>query len=1206
MGGFDSAGGQGRGEIDMTDANTEEYSMKEKDRVKGIPMFDSSGLSSMLNHLLGRRRNPTPLCASGNLGAPALVALVACLALGLQASPAHAFDYGLLSQFGSTGSQQGQLLNPQGVAIDQVTHDVYVADTGNHRVEKFSGSGTFIAAWGWGVSDGKATSEVCTSSCQAGQEGSGEGEFTTPVAIAVDNSAGPSHGDVYVVDEGNESVEKFNSSGIYIPSFAAQHPESFGSVYGVAVDNSGNVWVAAHLEAGESVYELESDGAEIKHWSTRNSVPNKSVNTPGFGVGANEMVYADLDNHLEKFSSFGIELGELESSSTSTVTGLATNLVSGNVFVDEGGFIAKYDAGPTAPAGPVTSFGQDVLIYGTYFTGLGADVTTGEVYVTDASTGEVYVFGPPPAGSPQLESITVRNVSPGSAELDMRIYTGQYDTKYHIEYGTTEAYGNVVPAAEEDIGSDGEEITVSQTLSNLTPHTTYHYRVVATNSHGVAASTDSTITTSASEASSSLPDERGYELVSPVEKNGGDVETTFGALGGAAPIQAAVSGDAVSYESITSFAGSPSSKSNEYMSTRGADGWSTQPLSPAATLREAGGLQAAPYESLSDELSMGVMKWVSATLTPEAPIGYENLYVHNNVTGSYELITETAPANGSASTFVGASSDYSHVAFETGDALTENAIPNSQNVYEWSHGQLSLASILPGSNVGAPASGGGDGHGNVWNAVSSNGQLIFWTDGEGQLYAREHGVSTVKINASQRSVSLGDGSATYEGATSSGERVIFSDATALTNDTEDHGGLYEFDTSNGALTDITPDANGSPALLGVVGIGDEADNGTPYVYFVAEDILATGGTAGRPNLYVAHGGRVSFVGTLSGEDSGDWATALTERHAAVSPDGMHMVFMSVERLTGYDNSEDGGGGSDTEVFEYDAEAGQLHCVSCNPTGEAPIGPSSVPVWASPGYDSDYLSTDGDRVFFDSSDALSPRDTNGRQDVYEWERAGVDHCAPANGCVYLISAGTSANESTFYAASASGDDVFFGTRSQLVPEDTDEDVDLYDARVDGGVAPVSTPVQCSGEACLGPLEQAPLIAPPATASLLPSEGTSGGDPNRSPSFKLAAIGSQALKRFVKTGKLTMFATVSSAGEVWIKMTTPVGRGDRQVAYASAHVAEGASIPVKLTLTKYARHRLVADRKLELRITGGYSKTAVRRHVTVTLSTLGSAR
>jgi hypothetical protein len=110
-----------------------------------------------------------------------------------------------------------------GLAVDDAGEDVYVADTGNHRVDEFeAGTGAFVRAWGWGVVNGAEELQVCTSmgGCQQGLSGSSPGELGAPAFVAVDNSSGPSHGDVYVatgvgregVDD-EQSVEVVGASG---------------------------------------------------------------------------------------------------------------------------------------------------------------------------------------------------------------------------------------------------------------------------------------------------------------------------------------------------------------------------------------------------------------------------------------------------------------------------------------------------------------------------------------------------------------------------------------------------------------------------------------------------------------------------------------------------------------------------------------------------------------------------------------------------------------------------------------------------------------------------------------------------------------------------------------------------------------------------------------------------------------------------------
>ena len=157
----------------------------------------------------------------------------------------------------------------------------------------------------------------------------------------------------------------------------------------------------------------------------------------------------------------------------------------------------------------------------------------------------------------------------------------------------------------------------------------------------------------------------------------------------------------------------------------------------------------------------------------------------------------------------------------------------------------------------------------------------------------------------------------------------------------------------------------------------------------------------------------------------------------------------------------------------------LFCASCGSTEEGASG--YLPVsWNDTGLPQ-WVSEDGDRVFFDSGTPLVSQDTNGKQDVYEWEREGSGTCMDGSGvnggCVFLLSGGTSPSDSWLIGASESGNDVFVATRAQLAPEDQNETFDLYDVRVDG-VKPISPP-QCTGTGCQG------VPAPPPTFATPPS-------------------------------------------------------------------------------------------------------------------------
>jgi hypothetical protein len=297
-------------------------------------------------------------------------------------------------------------------------------------------------------------------------------------------------------------------------------------------------------------------------------------------------------------------------------------------------------------------------------------------------------------------------------------------------------------------------------------------------------------------------------------------------------------------------------------------------------------------------------------------------------------------------------------------------------------------------------------------------------------------------------------------------------------------------------------------VAGVAGTSEDLSR----IYLVSEEDKDGAGkaVAGKPNLYRYQGGPLSFIATLSSRDATDEndATSVVNREplnhtAQVTADGGHLAFMSTASPTGFDNVDASSGEADAEVYLYSAQTGELHCVSCNRVGARPlgrdVGSKANPFWAAARlaswetqlYSSHPLADDGQRLFFESFESLAPGDTNGRQDVYEWEAPGSGDCdegksafsAQAGGCVRLISAGDSPEDSVFLDATPSGSDVFFGTASSLLPQDHGQ-LDVYDARIDGGFPTPSLPGECEGQSCRHP---APPPASPSPASTAVRKG-----------------------------------------------------------------------------------------------------------------------
>jgi hypothetical protein len=253
------------------------------------------------------------------------------------------------------------------------------------------------------------------------------------------------------------------------------------------------------------------------------------------------------------------------------------------------------------------------------------------------------------------------------------------------------------------------------------------------------------------------------------------------------------------------------------------------------------------------------------------------------------------------------------------------------------------------------------------------------------------------------------------------------------------------------------------------------------------------------------------VGEVGG-DSSVWIEGIPADEAVVSPDGTQLAFVSRRSLTGYDNApvesrdcttqeefgeegvKQGSLSSCDEVYLYDARTGSLTCPSCDRSGARPAGNADLGPPLAEGvngnntgpagfYRRRNFSVDGGRLFFETKDALTPRDSNGREDVYELERDGEGSCGMPERCVFAISNVSGSSASFFLDASANGNDVFFGTADQLLPQDRDDLDDVYDARVEGGFPVVSSLAPCdNGDSCKPPPAPQPgVFGAPATAT-----------------------------------------------------------------------------------------------------------------------------
>jgi hypothetical protein len=768
--------------------------------------------------------------------------------------------------------------------------------------------------------------------------------------------------------------------------------------------------------------------------------------------------------------------------------------------------------------------------------GLSAEVTYHYMLVVSNENGAVagevaaFRFVPPVIGEfvpPVIEGGQASDVSASSAELEASVNPKGSVTEYHFEYGPTESYGASTPTLR--TGQGASLLAVEAHVQGLTGETVYHYRLVAINAAGTTEGADHTFTTEGDGGPLTLLDGRRWELVSPPEKHGaGIIAQRF--EGGV--IQAAEDGNGLVYMAQNPIETEPEGNSapepTQILARRLPDGgWSNRTMTTPSDDTHALPIgDGTEYRLFSPSLSGAILE-PNATEALAPGVTQNTVYLRSELecpedkTNCYTPLLsseDTAPgAEYVGAHFVVASKDLEHALIQSEKPLAEGAPEGG--LYEWSEGALQLVSIdESGTPVRAEAGGAGS-EGNVRGAISNDGSRVFFCKRAEFFGCEFNGPLYMRDTVTQESVRLDPATSTsreFQIATEDGFRVFFTYREASP---AWHLDECEVQEVAGKLScersEVAPEAVGS--VLGIDGSGE-------IVYFVSKTALAGAAVAGEDNLYVSRledGKWVpTFIATLAPEDERDWASSngghatIDDMTSRVSPNGRYLAFMSDRSLTGYDNHDAVSGEPDQEVFLYDEQSGKLSCASCNPTGARPEGmpyesgleqplvnkqgiwrgdwiAASVPAWDNISlnkaiHQTSYLTDEG-RLFFNSSDDLSPQDSNGLVDVYEYEPTGVGSCTTSEGCVQLISSGTSGEESVFLDASANGGDVFFITSSQLTGQDDDTAYDVYDAHVCTSATPceqppVSPPPCSNGESCKpGQTPQPTIYGAPASAT-----------------------------------------------------------------------------------------------------------------------------
>ncbi len=396
-----------------------------------------------------------------------------------------------VSSFGSKGSGNGQFTSPTGTVMSPGgivvggNGNLYATDPGGNRVEKFGPAGEYLSQFGTG--------------------GSGNGQFNAPLGITLDPA-----GHLFVADANNHRIEEVNANGAFIAQFGpGEGSEPLYAPWDVVADKTGHIFAADPIRGAVYEYSVEGLGPEGNHLLA--VIPYTLAEREGrspiglgyeasggnvWGVDANKTYVEQYmlncggcAEHPALFTRFGTEgsgLGQLKQPYDVAVRPSGSLLVvdHGNNRIEQFSQVGELLANFGEAGSGAGQLNQPFSIaYG-----------KGSIYVADAGNNRIERWTQ--VGQPEAITQAATAIGSSGATLNSLIAPVGASTTYHFEYGTTTAYGTKAPAPDEAVGSGFEAVAKAKAISGLTPKTTYHYRVVAASSEGIAYGEDMTFTTS--------------------------------------------------------------------------------------------------------------------------------------------------------------------------------------------------------------------------------------------------------------------------------------------------------------------------------------------------------------------------------------------------------------------------------------------------------------------------------------------------------------------------------------------------------------------------------------------------------------------------------------------------------------------------------------------------------------------------------------
>jgi sugar lactone lactonase YvrE len=995
----------------------------------------------------------------------------------------------------------GRFKEPVGLAVNDSTGliegagDVYVADKGDNRVERFSAAGVFEAQF----------------------NGSGAPKpLSAPEYVAVDNSTtglDSALGNVYVTDNGHHAVDEFTAAGTYVGQLTGTCPSEnesqaagkcvpsgvavtpFAELLGIAVGAAGEVWV--HDNTGNF--------DEFTNAGVYTTTFQKSAEQPGgIALDSEGNVYANAHKAREgrKYSPTGSFVAEFAGPG---VTGLAVASLTNDVLVDKGSGLELYGPIVEEESGrqePIQLFATGLA--DSHGVAVNSTSATQTVYASERTADDVRAFNYLP-----FPTVTAPSASEVSNTVEMLGGTvepeGEAITECRFEYGLVKAepghYEHSVACKQKPEDITGTSVPVSAKVEGLTPGATYHYRLDVSNKNGTGNSPDATFTLFPVVGGESFSGVGSSSAVLHAAVEPGGVPTSYffdygtsTQYGSRTPSESAgASSDTVAVSAPLEGLSPDTTYHFRVVATsadgteRGADAsFSTFALAIAGLPDGRGYELVSPLENGYAEVVSGTRAAADGSAVAylgQAPEqggngnntgpnetglsgGASNQYLASRSPTGWTA-TDIQPTGLTSVSYRAFSDDFSLALLTSSEPLVsgapaENALYSRQSatggfdllgpglsyaastpdgshvllqkgheLYELAGGALSPVNVLSGGGLAANASFGGPSIGGPLHPEPDLSHVISG-DGARVFWSEEEPLEKRPLRLF-----------VSEGVGGPGERTVQLDAAAP--------GCVPCTSGGGGGLFWTASTDGSK------------------VFFTDENQLTANATAGQPDLYEYD----LTAGILTDLTP---ATTNPAEHANVvgvlgaGSDGSYVYFAAAGSLAGT--------GATPQTCAPAAESGEPPNNKCNVyvlhDGEAPRLVATVTAqdgeakisnfihggdWVRVVGHSSFVSEDGRVLVFKSIEHLTGFDSLGDQEIYSYQYGVGLTCVSCNpsgaptihGKPYEVDVELPNNNAVFVASrdlSADGGRVFFETAEALVPQDGNGKTDVYEWERDG--------------------------------------------------------------------------------------------------------------------------------------------------------------